>query len=65
MGNFLADLGVGRARQAKAAVLFLDDRAEQSEVGHLVDDFLRPDVVVLEFHDMGADVSFEKLLQRL
>ncbi len=43
------DLGVGRGRQAEAAIFRADRGAEQAELLHLLDDLGRPLVGVVEF----------------
>ena len=62
VGKPLDDLGVGRDRQAEAAVLLRDGGAEQPHLLHLLDDILRVDVVMLERGDVGADVAVEESL---
>src|SRR3546814_3260445 len=58
-------LRIGQSGQAEPAVFLVDDRAEQAELLHLLDDLLGIDVVVLELHDMGLDVAFEKPVDAL
>ena len=58
----LDDLGVGRGREAKAAIFGVDDGAEQAELLDLLDHLVGIFVFVLKFEHIGFDVAFEKAI---
>jgi hypothetical protein len=52
-------------REAEAAVLGADRRAEQAQLAHALDHLRRPDVVVLELHDLRLDLADEPAVDRV
>ena len=59
------DLGIGRGGQAEAAVFLPDCRAEQTHLGHLLDQLFRPLVVMIVMLDNGNDLAFEPAVDRI
>ena len=58
--DLLDDPRIGGGGESEAAVLLADGRAEEPELLHLLDDLLRPDVVLFELAHVGPHVAFEE-----
>ena len=56
------DLAISGRRQAKAAVIRMDDRAKQTELCHVIYEFGWPFVVMLQLHRYGGDFLLNPLL---